>query len=106
MTCLIATEHAQSHAYDYAAFGRLIVPTLWLWNTLNRMRTITPLLGGVRTYAVVGTPLIRMHAVTHQNRLLQLCRPNLADKRLAQHSGEKWNMANLSLAQPSRVSAD
>ena len=53
MTCLIATEHAQSHAYDYAAFGRLIVPTLWLWNTLNRMRTITPLLGGVHTYAVV-----------------------------------------------------
>ena len=53
MTCLIATEHVRAHAYDYAAFGRLIVPTLWLWNTLNRMRTITPLLGGVHTYAVV-----------------------------------------------------
>ena len=76
MACLIVTEHAQSHAYDYAAFGRLIVPTMLLeirpdacvrlrrlWaanrtygvalNTPERMRTITPLLGGVRTYAVV-----------------------------------------------------
>ena len=34
MACLIATEHVRAHAYDYAAFGRLIVPTLWLWNCL------------------------------------------------------------------------
>ena len=104
MACLIVTEHAQSHAYDYAAFGRLIVPTMLLEIRSDACVRLRPT--AVRTYAVVGTPLIRMHAVTHQNRLLQLCRPNLADKRLAQHSGEKWNMANLSLAQPSRVSAD
>ena len=43
MTCLIATEHAQSHAYDYGLWP--CVPTQLLWNTLNRTYDVAALFG-------------------------------------------------------------
>ena len=51
MACLIVTEHAQSHAYDYAAFGRLIVPTMLLEIRSDACVRLRPT--AVRTYAVV-----------------------------------------------------